>query len=85
MTTTLLSKHSIRKQARLGFRPRELEVEDFDVREEVLPVRVDRGRLEIDSSQLEIGRVYPFSFLDAKMVLWKSEDATVDIYQVVEE
>ncbi len=85
MTTALLSKHNTRKQVRLRFRLRELEIEDFDMGEEVQPVRVDGGRLKVDSSQLEIGRVYPFSFLDAKMVLWKSNDNTVDIYQIVEE
>jgi len=85
MTTALLTKENIKKQARLRLRSRELEVEDFNIGEEVQPVTVDGDRLEVDSGRLEIGQVYPFSFLDTKMVLWKSEDNTVDIYQVVEE
>lgn len=86
MTTAVLSKHNIIKinRPRAGSRPRELEVEDFNI-EELQPVRVNGDRLEVDSNQLEIGIVYPFIFLDTKMVLWKSEDNSVDIYQIVEE
>jgi hypothetical protein len=49
------------------------------------PVTVEEDKLEIDSAALDIDKVYRFEYLDVKMVLWKSDDGTVDIYQVVED
>jgi len=48
------------------------------------PVVVEGDRLDIDSGKLEVNRVYEFEYLDVNMVLWKSPDSTIGIYQVVE-
>jgi len=85
MTTALLRRPNIRSREGITGRPKQLEVEDFDIIETVQPVSVDRDRLMVDSRQLDTGRVYQFSYLDSNMVLWKSPDNTVDIYQIVEE
>ena len=85
MTTAVMSKHRIKKNGRLWVKPRELDVEDFLIAQEAEPLSISEDKLEIDSNRLEIGRVYTFDFLDEKMVLWKSEDNTIDVYQIVEE
>lgn len=51
----------------------------------IAPVVVEGDRLDIDSEKLEVNRVYEFEYLDVNMVLWKSPDSTIGIYQVVEE
>ena len=51
----------------------------------VAPVVVEGDRLDVDSRKLEVNRVYEFEYLDVNMVLWKSPDSTIGIYQVVEE
>ena len=84
MTTTLLLRQTIKRYTNPRPRPKEFEVEDFDI-EQVQPIRVYGDKLEIASSLMKIGRVYPLNYLGTKMVLWKSEDSTVDIFQIIEE
>ena len=85
MSSTLLDKVSTLKQPRTKICPSQLEVDELITEAEQPPVVVDGDRLEVDSSRLECGRVYSFDYLDSEMVLWKSEDGSVDIYQIVEE
>ena len=61
------------------------EVEDIFTVTPLYPVTVEGDRLEIDSAQLEIERVYSFNYLGVKMVLWKSPDGTIDLFQIIEE
>jgi hypothetical protein len=49
-----------------------------------VPIKIEGDRLDIDSARLETDRVYRFEYLGAKMVLWKSPDGSVDIYQVID-
>ncbi len=51
----------------------------------VSPIVVEGDRLDIDSRKLETNKVYEFEYLDVNMVLWKSPDSTIGIYQVIEE
>jgi hypothetical protein len=48
------------------------------------PVIVEGNRFEIDSNLLEVGKVYPFEFLGAQMVLWKLDDGSLDLYEITE-
>ena len=61
-----------------------VEVEDIPAIRITHPVIVDGDKLEIDSAQLEIERVYSFDYLGVKMVLWKLPDNTIDLFQVIE-
>lgn len=83
MTIILLEKHNYRKVKGFGGTPSEVEDFVFELMETAQPVRVSEDKLEIDSNRLEIGQVYHFQYLDTDMVLWKSKDNTVDIFQVV--
>jgi len=88
MTTNLKCRQNIpitKRATRTRSGPSEWEVEDLETIWGTQPVCVDGDRLEIYSNRLETGRVYPFSYLDSKMVLWKAEDGSVDIYQVIAE
>ncbi len=60
------------------------EVEDISLIDITYPINVDGDKLEIDSAQLETERVYRFDYLGAKMVLWKSLDGTIDLFQIIE-
>lgn len=62
----------------------EAEIEDIEVIEPRSPVIVDGDKLEIESAQLEPERVYSFDYLGVKMVLWKSPDDTIDLFQIIE-
>ncbi len=62
----------------------EIDIEDIEVIEPRDPVIVDGDKLEIDSAQLEIERVYIFDYLGVKMALWKLPDSTIDLFQIIE-
>ena len=49
------------------------------------PVAVEHDKLEIESAQLDIGRVYQFEYLGSQMVLWKSPSGAIDLFEIVEE
>lgn len=64
----------------------EKNITDYIVTEVFQPEVIVKGNeLEIDSTRLEVERVYPFDYLGVKMVLWKLPDETIDIFQIVEE
>ena len=63
----------------------EVEIEDIVAIKPRRPVVVEGDKLEVDSAQLEAERVYSFNYLGVKMVLWKSPDNTIDLFQVIEE
>jgi len=47
-------------------------------------VLVDGDRLEINSKLLDIGRVYTLQYLGSQMVLWKSPNGDIDLYEIIE-
>ena len=49
------------------------------------PVFVEGDKLEIESSQLDIDRVYPFEYLGSQMVLWKLPSGAIELFEIVEE
>jgi hypothetical protein len=49
------------------------------------PIFVDGEKLEIESSILDVGRVYEFEYLGTKMVLWKLRNGAVDLFELIEE
>lgn len=49
----------------------------------VSPITVEGDQLLVESSQLDVEKVYTFHYLDANMVLWKLPDGTIDLYQVL--
>lgn len=57
------------------------EINDIIIRH---PITVEKGKLQIDSNNLEIGMIYRFEYLDSQMVLWKNADSSVDLYEIVE-
>ena len=69
-----------------GMESAEANIREYVATELFSPVVTVKGdSLEIDSTRLEVERVYPFDYLGAKMVLWKSPDNTIDIFQLIEE
>lgn len=83
MSETML----LERREKTGVREREEVLESTEVDSIlgaiVAPVVVEGDRLDIDSGKLEVNRVYEFEYLDVNMVLWKSPDSTIGIYQVV--
>ena len=64
----------------------EKNITDYIVTEMFEPEVIVKGNeLEIDSTRLEVERVYHFEYLGVKMVLWKLPDETIDIFQILEE
>ena len=61
------------------------EIQTENIFDAKYPISVDGGSLDINSSFLDIARVYPFDYLDSKMVLWKQPDGAIDLYEIVEE
>jgi len=49
------------------------------------PIAVEHDKLEIESSQLDIYRVYSFEYLGSQMVLWKLPSGAIDLFEIVEE
>lgn len=84
MSSIVLERTKLSRQKR-EVRWTEAEIEDIEVIEPRAPVIVDGDKLEIDSAQLEIERVYMFDYLGVKMVLWKLPDNTIDLFQVIKE
>lgn len=48
------------------------------------PIKVSGDELEINSSLLDIGRVYTFEYLGSQMAVWKLPSGAVDLYEIVE-
>ena len=46
-------------------------------------INVVEDKLNIDSNMLEVNKVYDFEYLDAQMFLFKRDNGSIDIYQVV--
>jgi hypothetical protein len=83
--TKLLERTQVSREE-TGLESAKAEIKDYVVATWFRPpVTVERDRLEVDSTQLEVERVYPFDYLGAKMVLWKLPDNTIDIFQIIEE
>lgn len=81
MSSRVLERTTLSRQQR---EVRWIEAEDIEVIKPCDPVIVDGDRLEVDSAQLEIERVYVFDYLGVKMVLWKLPDNTIDLFQIIE-
>lgn len=83
--TKLLERKQVSREE-TGLESAKADIKDYVVATLFRPaVTVEGDRLEIDSTQLEVERVYPFGYLGTKMVLWKLPDNTIDIFQVIEE
>ncbi|MCJ7631391.1 hypothetical protein MUP77_03170 [Candidatus Bathyarchaeota archaeon] len=78
-----------RKQApweKMGTKSADARIGEYVATELFSPaVTVKGDSLEIDSTRLEVERVYPFDYLGVKLVLWKLSDNTIDIFQLIEE
>ena len=51
----------------------------------VQTIIVKGDKLQIDSTQLEVERVYRFKYLDINMIIWKLPDGTIELFRVSEE
>ena len=86
MSTQKLLERKQTSWAKTGMESAEANIRDYVAVELFRSAVTVRGdKLEIDSTQLEVERVYPFYYLGTKMVLWQSPDNTIDIFQVIEE
>lgn len=84
MSSRVLERTTLSRQ-RKDVQWTEAEIEDTEfVIKSRGPVIVDGDKLEIDSAQLETGRVYSFDYLGVNMVLWKLPDDTIDLFQIIE-
>ena len=84
MSTTLTLERARTREMGEDIEWVEAEIGDIASAMPPSPVTVKADLLEIESALLEVGKVYNFDYLDAKMVLWKLPDGTVELYQVVE-
>ena len=84
MSSRVLERTTLSRQQREE-RWTEAEIEDIEIIKPHGPLIVSGDRLEIDSVQLEIERVYAFDYLGVKMVLWKLRDNSIDLFQIIEE
>lgn len=48
------------------------------------PIFVEGDKLEIESSLLDIGRMYFFEYLGSDMVLYKTPSGDVELYEMLE-
>jgi hypothetical protein len=85
MSSKVLERPTLLKQQRVVRWAEAEEIEDIPAIDVTYPINVDGDKLEIDSAQLEIGRVYSFNYLGVEMVLWKLPDGTIDLFQIIEE
>ena len=49
------------------------------------PIVVDGDELEIESSMLEVGKVYTFDYLGSHMILWKTDPEAIVLFEIVDE
>ena len=49
------------------------------------PIVVDGDKLEIESTLLDVGRIYEFEYLGTRMVLWKLASGAIDLFEIIEE
>jgi len=59
------------------------EIKGEHVADLALPIVVEGDKLDINSSLLDVGRVYSFEYLGCQMVLWKLPDGAIDLYELV--
>ena len=86
MSTVKLLERKQASRVETGLESAKANIKDYVVATFFRPaVTVEGDSLEIDSTQLEVERVYPFDYLGTKMVLWKLPDNTIDIFQIIEE
>ena len=84
-TTRLLERKQVSREE-TGLKSAKDDIKEYMFTTLFRPaVTVEGDSLEIDSTKLEVERVYPFDYLGTKMVLWKLPDNTIDIFQIIEE
>jgi len=49
------------------------------------PIDVQGDKLVVDSAMLELEKVYEFNYLDAHMILWRTANNAIEMFQVIEE
>ncbi len=80
MTITLLEKRTQEQDTKAY----SFEVDSI-LSTSVKPITVEGDHLDINSGQLEVEKIYNFTYLDANMVLWKSSNNDINIYQIINE